>query len=801
MWNVFKKVWVKGKGVKAVLSDACNIGHVDEGDVTNGERTLFPQRFPWRSSLRMRGSSVNNSLFMRDVQNQKKRHHFSWILVSSTRMTWTWLSAIAGKTVSFTRDARNTKHAGQWRIASGNKLSQTLTQSQMSSLRKRGSRANNTASFVGDIFPNKRALSQCRYDSALGRSMIEMLGVLAIIGVLSIAAVAGYRFALLKFRANEVTNELNMRAINVSAQMLNTGTVYEKNELIEDGFGDTLTVGFPVETAISDRNTDYFEILVSDIPADLCRQILRDYENPIMIFVNNVRYNADTTICDDETQNALNDMGFIYKNDLGTHEACSEKGYFDEEDFQCHCSGNTYLDIYTNDCLCPAGHVWSAGEGTCIESICPEGEFESLTAGCVPCSDDKTYTIATDERHKQLCEASTCGRIVVGSNCVNADVNNCIKGKSFRKDNGECVACSQGTYVYLSSTEAKNSCTQNCPTQRFLMGPWCINKDWCPDDNRHFFQFDLTQGPGLSCISCDSTWESVIWGFFTNTNENDTVSRCSKCTDAGGAFNRAVKRKNGKDYCGFRNCTATQFKGADEACYDCSHVNSVYVGTDNTLKTTCLACDNREVTEDGYCRIKDCSPGTGIRMKDGTCYPCNHYIFDTPHISLNQMEEPESCELCPGRTARDGICYNEAACPKGSGWWVNSNNDICYSCDDSVNRCSNYGCELCNLCEGRHATTANYCALDDACHDKSKFQNKTNGCIDCSYTQKVDIGAHEIERNHCLSCRTTARYWAGSYCYRCDSSETPSVTTSEEEDSCNSCAEREVKDGKCVLVQ
>ena len=102
------------------------------------------------------------------------------------------------------------EYNGQRRIASGNKLPQTLTQSQMSSLRMRGSRANNTASFVGDIFPNKSALSQCRYDSALGRSMVEMLGVLAIIGVLSIAAVAGYRFALLKFRANEVTNELNM---------------------------------------------------------------------------------------------------------------------------------------------------------------------------------------------------------------------------------------------------------------------------------------------------------------------------------------------------------------------------------------------------------------------------------------------------------------------------------------------------------------------------------------------------------------------------------------------------------------
>ena len=53
MWNVFKKVWVKAKGVKAVLSDACNIGYADGGEVTNGERILFPQRFPGRSSTQI----------------------------------------------------------------------------------------------------------------------------------------------------------------------------------------------------------------------------------------------------------------------------------------------------------------------------------------------------------------------------------------------------------------------------------------------------------------------------------------------------------------------------------------------------------------------------------------------------------------------------------------------------------------------------------------------------------------------------------------------------------------------------
>ena len=124
-------------------------------------------------------------------------------------------------------------------------------------------------------------------------------------------------------------------------------------------------------------------------------------------------------------------------------------------------------------------------------------------------------------------------------------------------------------------------------------------------------------------------------------------------------------------------------------------------------------------------------------MKDGRCYPCDHHINNTPYIYLNQMEEPESCELCLGRTARDGICYNTAVCKPGEGWWLNSGLSICYSCDRNVNACSTYGCELCNLCNGRHATTANYCVLDDACHDKSKFQNKTNRCIDCSYMLSV----------------------------------------------------------------
>jgi type II secretory pathway pseudopilin PulG len=42
-----------------------------------------------------------------------------------------------------------------------------------------------------------------------GRSMVEMLGVLAIIGVLSVGAIAGYQKAMFKYRANKQTELLN----------------------------------------------------------------------------------------------------------------------------------------------------------------------------------------------------------------------------------------------------------------------------------------------------------------------------------------------------------------------------------------------------------------------------------------------------------------------------------------------------------------------------------------------------------------------------------------------------------------
>ncbi len=61
-----------------------------------------------------------------------------------------------------------------------------------------------------------------------GRSMIEMLGVLAIIGVLSVGGIYGYTVAMRKYKANEIAQTLSMLATMAHAA--------------NGGLGDTVTL-------------------------------------------------------------------------------------------------------------------------------------------------------------------------------------------------------------------------------------------------------------------------------------------------------------------------------------------------------------------------------------------------------------------------------------------------------------------------------------------------------------------------------------------------------------------------------
>ena len=91
----------------------------------------------------------------------------------------------------------------------------------------------------------KKVTSRCPLDASTGRSMVEMLGVLAIIGVLSVGAIAGYGKAMMKYKLNQHAQAVNL-LINNSLSIKDKlqyipngstlyGTLFYKMNLLPDG--------------------------------------------------------------------------------------------------------------------------------------------------------------------------------------------------------------------------------------------------------------------------------------------------------------------------------------------------------------------------------------------------------------------------------------------------------------------------------------------------------------------------------------------------------------------------------------
>ncbi|MBR3502170.1 MAG: hypothetical protein IKO06_04615 [Alphaproteobacteria bacterium] len=123
-----------------------------------------------------------------------------------------------------------------------------------------------------------------------GRSMIEMLGVLAIIGVPSVGGIAGYSKAMQKYRINKTIEQITLIAGNVrtffapqrSYDVL-TNTVIKKAKLVPDEmwnsdktalenvFGERVILS---EVTMNDGYSPLFYISYNNIPEEACIEIV-----------------------------------------------------------------------------------------------------------------------------------------------------------------------------------------------------------------------------------------------------------------------------------------------------------------------------------------------------------------------------------------------------------------------------------------------------------------------------------------------------------------------------------------------
>ncbi len=129
-----------------------------------------------------------------------------------------------------------------------------------------------------------------------GRSMVEMLGVLAIIGVLSVGAIAGYSKAMFKYKLNKYAESTNMFINNFiqikdslnqenetityypkildKLGLIPDGMRYVSEQYIQDVFGNNIMAQY--DKRISTYNFDHAILIfenVTDRP-EICKTLL-----------------------------------------------------------------------------------------------------------------------------------------------------------------------------------------------------------------------------------------------------------------------------------------------------------------------------------------------------------------------------------------------------------------------------------------------------------------------------------------------------------------------------------------------
>lgn len=119
-----------------------------------------------------------------------------------------------------------------------------------------------------------------------GRSMVEMLGVLAIIGVLSVGGIAGYSKAMTKFKINKSMDQISMLVANIrtlfsgqrnysglnNANAIAFGIIPNEMDgggaVITNAFAGNVTIG--TTAAVAGNNDSAFTIKYEGLGQEAC---------------------------------------------------------------------------------------------------------------------------------------------------------------------------------------------------------------------------------------------------------------------------------------------------------------------------------------------------------------------------------------------------------------------------------------------------------------------------------------------------------------------------------------------------
>ena len=439
--------------------------------------------------------------------------------------------------------------------------------------------------------------------SESGRSLLEALGTLAIMAIISAGGIVGYSSAMRKHDANDLAHRLMVRAMDASTQAM-TGRVPDlSNWNSQDG---KYAISPNVTT---DANSSTFTLTAQNIPKSICEQ-MHTLQWPF------ASISPEMSSC---TETA--DMTFTFNKDLRPRKAGdpaggSDTGGDEEGNQQDTCPGfiadacttactlvdgepsYTYAEGATcgtnmvcNDsgtCGCAEGYE-DDGNGGCVVISCPNFTASTCTTDCKMVNGVPVYTYEDDW--------VPCGsdKVCMEGSCV------CSWGQE-EDENGNCFCdnfypdeCTTGcvlidgerSYIYNDG----GSCQSGHGT--CSSGACVCNSGYFKDIN----------GGVADCTPCDTT-ATDIW---TRTQAD--------CEDA--CPNRKFTYKNSGGWCRLITCTSHQ-----------------------TIQNhACVCSEDREV-DDG----------------NGGCISC-YAEQDFPTNVTNGNTSTNVCNLCPNRESRSGgVC-------------------------------------------------------------------------------------------------------------------------------------------------
>ena len=216
-----------------------------------------------------------------------------------------------------------------------------------------------------------------------GRSMVEMLGTLAIIGVLSIGGIAGYSYGMDKYRANQTINDVILRAVDVMTQ-LSQG----KEPNLEPEWGTKGTV-YDME-AIQDTTNNTWGIVVDGVPSRVCQMVGDALKNQATVYVGNAERNdtTDNDPCESSDENTMEfyfDTGAVESDDCKTDADCGTNKYCDMglcfNGVRPEATGRVFDKACTSDAECNTG--WTGTCSSCDTSLgyCVE-KYDMNNAAC-----------------------------------------------------------------------------------------------------------------------------------------------------------------------------------------------------------------------------------------------------------------------------------------------------------------------------------------------------------------------------------------------------------------------------------